>query len=536
MLGVSRGTIRNDLLTLEKQKRIRRVRGGAVLTAASHELLSDQSSIKQDIDNLDQKRRIARWASELVEDGDVILMGAGTTVHQMVSYLIDKRDLTIVTNGLNTARLLKQKTDHTVIVLGGVLIGNGDATGGLLNIDVLQHLNIHTAFFSGSGFTTEARITERTLDEAELKRAVLGKSLQTAILMDSTKLGKVGRFPFADLGDISHFYTDSDVSIELMDQMQASNINLMVCGENTFRSYKVSDGASRYVLGFANQSEALPFAVDVRRGLERAIADLKNIDLVIADNKLSGEEALRVADKLIERDVDLAIEYQIDHKAGGLIMDKFQQANIPVIAIDIPMVGATFFGIDNYRAGHVAGVAIGRWLKENWNGSYCKMLALEEPRAGVLPAARIQGQIDGVEEVIGGIPADKLVFLDSGNTRSISESNVTKAMLDLPNCNRIAVLSFNTDAATGALQAARRLDREQDVIIVGQGADRLLLDEIRQPGSRIIGSTAYMPERYGEQLLKLALKILKGDPVPPAVYTEHAFLSAENIDLYYPAA
>jgi len=164
------------------------------------------------------------------------------------------------------------------------------------------------------------------------------------------------------------------------------------------------------------------------------------------------------------------------------------------------------------------------------------MLVLEEPRAGVLPAARIQGQIDGVEEVIGEIPEEKLVFLESGNTRSISEANVTKAMLDLPNCNRIAVLSFNTDAATGALQAAQRLDREQDVIIVGQGADRFLLDEIRQPGSRIIGSTAYMPERYGEQLLKLALKILKGDPVPPAVYTEHAFLSAENIDLYYPAA
>ncbi len=536
LLGVSRGTIRNDLLTLEEQKRIRRVRGGAVLTAESQELLSDQSSINQVIDNLDQKRRIARWASELVEDGDVILMGAGTTVNQMVSYLIDRRDLTIVTNGLKTARLLKQKTDHTVIVLGGVLIGNGDATGGLLNIDVLQHLNIHTAFLSGSGFTSEARITERTLDEAELKRAVLGKSLQTAILMDSTKLGKVGRFPFADLADITHFYTDSEVSSELMEQMRASKINLMVCGENTFRSYMVSELDSRYILGFANQSEALPFAVDVRRGLERAIKDLKNINLVIADNKLSAEEALRVADKLIERNVDLAIEYQIDHKAGSLIMDKFQQANIPVIAIDIPMVGATFFGIDNYRAGHIAGVAMGQWLQENWNGAFSKMLVLEEPRAGELPAARIQGQIDGVVEVIGDIPEDKLVFLDSGNTRSISEANVTKAMLNLPHCSQIAVLSFNTDAATGALQAAKRLDREQDIIIVGQGADRLLLDEIRQPGSRIIGSTSYMPGRYGEQLLKLALRILKGEPVPPAVYTDHVFLDAQNIDSYYPSA
>jgi ribose transport system substrate-binding protein len=259
---------------------------------------------------------------------------------------------------------------------------------------------------------------------------------------------------------------------------------------------------------------------------------LKNIDLVIADNKLSGEEALRVADKLIERDVDLVIEYQIDHRVGGLIMDKFQQANIPVIAIDIPMVGATFFGIDNYRAGHVAGVAMGRWLKEHWSGAFERLLVLEEPRAGALPAARIQGQLDGLSEVIGTIAPEKMTFLDSGNTSKISEAEVSKTLRKLPENDRIAVLSFNTDAAIGALRAARRLDREKHVVIVGQGADRLLLDEIRQPESRIVGSTAYMPERYGAQLVQLALKILKGEPVPPAVYTDHVFLTADLSDYW----
>ncbi|MDX1435373.1 MAG: hypothetical protein R3335_01085, partial [Anaerolineales bacterium] len=81
---------------------------------------------------------------------------------------------------------------------------------------------------------------------------------------------------------------------------------------------------------------------------------------------------------------------------------------------------------------------------------------------------------------------------------------------------------------------ARRLDREQDVAIVGQGADQLLFAEIRHPDSRIIGSTAYMPEHYGQKLLELSLKILKGEPVPPAVYTEHTFITAENIDSFYP--
>ncbi len=536
VLGVSRGTIRSDLLHLEEEKLIRRVRGGAVLTGQTTAgSLGELSTVSAPPDNLGGKQRIARWAAELVEDGDAILLGAGTTVRQMVPHLVEKRDLTIVTNGLDTARLLRKQTDHQVILLGGILLANGNATGGLLNSNVLQNLNIHTAFLSGSGFTKETRITERTLDEADLKKSILGRSLKTAVLMDSTKLGKVGRFPFAGLDDISHFYTDNEVSADLKEQMRAARVNLMICGQDTVRSHMFSDGETHFTIGFANESEDLPFAVDVRRGLERAVADRKNIDLVIADNKLSGEEALRVADKLIARDVDLIMEYQIDHKAGGLIMDKLQQANIPAIAVDIPMVGATFFGIDNYQAGKAGGLAMARWLQREWDGEFGKALVLEEPRAGALLATRIQGQLDGLREILGEIPEDKFIILDCGHTSTISELEVTKALETLKDCQRIAVLSFNDDAAIGALQAARKLGRENEVVIVGQGADRLLRNEIRRPNSAVIGSTAYMPERYGAQLLDLALKILAGEPVPPAVYTDHVFLDADNIDAYYPA-
>ena len=71
--------------------------------------------------------------------------------------------------------------------------------------------------------------------------------------------------------------------------------------------------------------------------------------------------------------------------------------------------------------------------------------------------------------------------------------------------------------------------------IVGQGADQLLLEEIRQPESRVIGSTSYMPEHYGQKLLELAMKLLRGEPVPPAVHMKHTFINAENIDRYHPA-
>jgi ribose transport system substrate-binding protein len=234
------------------------------------------------------------------------------------------------------------------------------------------------------------------------------------------------------------------------------------------------------------------------------------------------------------RNIDLVIEYQIDYKAGNLIMDKFQRANIPVIAVDIPMVGATFFGVDNYRAGRMAGEALGEWIARVWNGHVDHVLVLEEPRAGSLPEARIQGQLDGLRESPGISLPEPVHYLDCGNTSAISEAAVAEWLPTVPDAHHIAIISFNDEAAFGALQAARKANREPDVVIVGQGADRLVHREIRDPQSRLIGSTAYMPERYGEKLMELALKILNGESVPPAVYMNHVFLNAENIDRFYP--
>jgi ribose transport system substrate-binding protein len=399
---------------------------------------------------------------------------------------------------------------------------------------MLKNLHIRTAFVSCVGFDLKTGLTERHIEEAQLKEAILASIPRIVALVGSNKIGTVSTLPFLASERISHFFTDSDVAAEFIEAMQQAKINLTICGENTVRSFTVDGDRPQFTIGFANESEDLPFAVDVRRSLERTAADLGNINLVVADNRLSGEEAQRVADRLIQRNIDLVIEYQIDYKAGNLIMNKFQQADIPVIAVDIPMVGATFFGVDNYRAGHMAGVALGEWVKREWHGRIDHLLVLEEPRAGSLPEARIQGQLDGLQEVVGPIPADKTHYLDCGNTSAISETAVTKILPTMPDSHHIAIISFNDEAAFGALQSARKANREPDVVIVGQGADRLVRREIRDGQSRLIGSTAYMPERYGEKLMELALKILRGESVPPAVYMNHVFIDASNIDRHYP--
>jgi ribose transport system substrate-binding protein len=529
--SVSEGTIRNDLAALEQENRLKRVRGGAV--PVDEPPLVALTRVVRNAVNADAKRRIARWAADMIEDGDAIALDASSTVLHMVPCLQQCQRLTIVTNGLETARLLADTTPHTVILIGGVIGANANSVTGLLGATMLEELHIRTAFVSGVGFTIEQGLTERDLAEAQLKQALVQKASQVVALVDSTKFGKVGFSPCLKINSLTHLVTDSKVSSDFIQGVQKGGLSVTVCGERTVTTYRGNGRQPAYRIGFANLTETgIPFAIEVRRGLERA-AEAQQVELVLADNQLSSEQALRVADYLIDKQVDLVIEYQIDAAISSQIMAKFSQTGIPVIAVDIPMVGATFFGADNYRSGYIAGAALGRWVQEHWEGHCDRLVILDEKRAGALPAARITGQIDGFQESLRPVSDDLRIYLDSGNTSRLSEMRVTEALRKLADCHCLAIVSFNDDAAFGALRAARNLGREADVAIVGQGADRVVRNELRKRNSAIIGSTAFMPDRYGEKLIDLARRILEGRPVPPAVYMEHVFIDSSNVDVYY---
>lgn len=527
VLQVSEGTVRNDLIALAREGRVERVRGGGI--PSDIQPIYSLGFNTRLHEHVVEKQRIARWAAELVEDGDTILLDASTTVYRMVPFLNNRHKLTIVANGIEAGYKLAQNSANSVLMLGGMINPDGILVSSLVNDQFLEDLHIKTAFVSCSGFTVEAGLTERDILEAQIKTKMIAAADSVVALIDSSKFGKLALVPFAHTEQIDRIYTDSALDPHWIEQMQSTCTIFTVCDEDGIVEYTPCAQENRHFrIGFANLGETMPFSIDVRRGVERAAQAAGNIDLVLADNRLDKDVGLAVAERFASQNLDLVIEYQIDEQIGNQIMDTFRQAGIPVVAVDIPIVGATFFGVDNYRAGHMAGLALGNWIKENWGGTIDQLVLLEEPRAGSLVAARIQGQLDRLQSVIGEIPADKRLILNSGNTCEISEVEMAAALKRMPDAHQIAVVCFNDDAAYGALLAARRLQREQDVVIVGQGADRRVREEMGRPGCRIIGSTAYFPEQYGEKLIPLALKILHGEPVPPAVYIDHVFILASN--------
>jgi ribose transport system substrate-binding protein len=306
-------------------------------------------------------------------------------------------------------------------------------------------------------------------------------------------------------------------------------------GETAAGSSACATAKDSYKIGFANLTEDIVFTKLVREGMEKAAAAAGNVELVFADNKLDGATALANAENFISQGVDGVVEFQTDEAFGNVIMSKFRAANVPVIAIDIPMPGATFFGADNYLAGQLAGEAAAKWVGENWDGQVDAILLLELPQSGPVPAARMQGMLDALQAGLAApVAEDKVFRLDSKNTQEESFKVTSDILPSLPDAKHIVAMSINDGTGLGAVAAAEAAGRADQVIVVGQNADPSGQEEMIKENSRYLGATAYFPENYGSKIIPAMLDLLECRPVPPSVYVDHVFISADNVCEYYP--
>ncbi len=283
-----------------------------------------------------------------------------------------------------------------------------------------------------------------------------------------------------------------------------------------------------YTIGFCNLSEKLPFAVSVRRGLEAAVAAHPNLRLISRDNDYDTARAITNAREFADAKVDLGIIYHMDERANPLIANIMLRQAIPVIAVDIPVAPwITFFGVDNAQAGHLVGTELGKWIKQHWHGQVDKIIVMTDNRVLGEVRKRTDQALVALSEWASFSP-DDVLHLDSGNIYDIAYERALPVLERWKNYHRIAVIGMNDNTALGALDAARALGREADVAVVGQGAD-LAVAELRNPDSRLIASTAYFPERYGAQLVDLALRIFRGEKLERRYAIRHVCVTRENL-------
>lgn len=287
----------------------------------------------------------------------------------------------------------------------------------------------------------------------------------------------------------------------------------------------------RLRIGYASQG-VTDFSQEVRRSMEAA-ASHQNIDLITVDNRYSAREALRNADRLIRERVDLVLEFQTYERVAPAIAAKFLEANTPVIAIEVPHPGATYFGANNYRAGLLAGRALGRWARENWRNRTDRLLLMDLPIAGSLLELRMKGFTDGLRASMPEIANVPAVHLNGSGGLDQVQDTVRK-YLRRARVKRTLVGAVNDICALAALRVFEEAGAPDKCAVAGQNAISEVRNELRRPGTRLVGSVAYFPERYGEQVIPLALAILQKKPVAPAVFVHHQLITPDNVNLIYP--
>jgi ribose transport system substrate-binding protein len=302
-------------------------------------------------------------------------------------------------------------------------------------------------------------------------------------------------------------------------------------GSGVYRNRFGPVTARPFRIGFAAQGDS-DFCREVMKSMEVAAAR-EHVQLITVNNRYSAREAIRNADLLIKERVDLVLEFQTYERVAPVLSSKFLEANVPVIAIEIPHPGATYFGANNYKAGIIGGKALGRWARDNWGGKVDQLLLLELPIAGSLLELRITGLVDGLRAELPQIASVPVAHLNGrGDFEQVLE--VLRQFLRRAPARRTLVGAVNDVCALAALRAFDEIGGRHLCAVMGQNAIPDARAELRHPGTSLIGTVAYFPERYGDEIMALALQILQKKTPPSTVFVKHQLITARNVDLIYP--
>lgn len=199
-LGVSSMTIRRDLEKLRREGLIERCHGGAV---SKIEVNYAEKSVR----NRPRKERLAEKCLEFIKEGTAIFLDAGTTTFEIARRIMVLESMTVATNDLEIARLLKGSKAE-LILCGGYVQKSTGSTLGYYATQMLEDFHFDTGFFGAAVINEEFQVLTPTIDKAFLKRQVAGQCRQSFLVVDDSKFNRQGMNRINCLADYTGIITD----------------------------------------------------------------------------------------------------------------------------------------------------------------------------------------------------------------------------------------------------------------------------------------------------------------------------------------
>ncbi len=210
LLNVSTATIRSDLRRLESAGLVKRKHGGA--TAINPYPQSESTSfVRRSAQQRLHKDAIAEVALSFIQDHDSLIIDSSTTCLHLSQVLQRVRlHLTVLTNGIFSAQVLRENPLIRVFMIGGEL-RDENSVEGATGVAIFNHVHSTKAFLSAYGVDEEGRVTDFNLGEGELKRNMIRAAGRNFLLVDHTKFNIRSVSEFGRVDQFAAIITDDQL-------------------------------------------------------------------------------------------------------------------------------------------------------------------------------------------------------------------------------------------------------------------------------------------------------------------------------------
>ena len=222
-LGVSESTIRRDLDALEEQGAAKRTHGG-VLYAGGMPRLAEFD--ERQPSHWAAKRAIAVKAAEVITDGETVLLDGGTTTYEVARLLVG-RSLQVVTNSLPVANLFASESRTDLVLLGGYVSPRTGVCLGPYANELLARLHVTTTILSAAGIADEGLFNAHLL-LAETEQAMLRAAGRVVVVADSSKFGQKSLTLVSPLDAIDVVVSDNGLPDDWRQKIAAAGSQLIV--------------------------------------------------------------------------------------------------------------------------------------------------------------------------------------------------------------------------------------------------------------------------------------------------------------------
>lgn len=220
---VTQNTIRWDLKQLEDQNLVTKFHGGVKFNDNGTPL-----NIRN-ITAIQEKNKIAKKAAEFIKNGDSIFIDAGTTTKNILKYVPNDRNITVITNNIDIIIDAVDKENINLIIVGehynrrlrSIIRDDSDYRW-------ISSYNIQSAFMGVTGLSLGAGLTNFEVDEIPLKSQVVSQASHIFLLADSTKFNKPSLKTYLPLENIDVLITNGDPDPAYLEFCQKNNIAIEI--------------------------------------------------------------------------------------------------------------------------------------------------------------------------------------------------------------------------------------------------------------------------------------------------------------------